>query len=101
MVLRKIDAMHERFGIGIGQCGDCPHFRSFLLGKRYFKCAVYGITHSEATDWRKKFTACGLIDKEKPDRYPIIDEIKYFREPEEIQCEGQITMEEILNVGKV
>ncbi len=28
------------------------------------KCTVYGATHSEASDWRKKYVACGMYDKE-------------------------------------
>ena len=97
MVARKIDAMYERFGIASGLCGNCPHFRTFQYVKTYFKCAAYGITPSEATDWRKSYPACGLITQELPDRMPVIDEIRYIREPEEIQCEGQIGMEELLN----
>lgn len=27
------------------------------------KCTVYGATHSEASDWRKKYEACGLYNK--------------------------------------
>lgn len=97
MIARKIDAMYERFGIASGLCGNCPHFRVEHWDKDYFKCAAYGISRSEATDWRKNYTACGLIDKPLPDRMPVIDDIRYIREPEEIQCEGQIGMEELLN----
>ena len=28
------------------------------------KCTVYGATHSEASDWRKKYVACGMYCKE-------------------------------------
>lgn len=28
------------------------------------KCTVYGATHIEASDWRKKYVACGLFCKE-------------------------------------
>lgn len=63
---RKIDAMHRLFGvIPEKRCEDCSN----LIKGRYHnmflrKCTVYGATHSEASDWRKKYVACGLFNKE-------------------------------------
>ena len=62
---RKIDAMHMLFGVlPDKRCEDCSH----LIKGRYHdmilrKCTVYGATHSEASDWRKKYVACGLFNK--------------------------------------
>ena len=47
------------------RCEDCSN----LIKGRYHnmflrKCMVYGATHSEASDWRKKYVACGLFNKE-------------------------------------
>jgi len=40
------------------QCRSCQHL---ICGGRirFFKCALYGDSASEATDWRKKWPACG------------------------------------------
>lgn len=62
---RKIDAMHTRFGmLPDKRCEDCSN----LIKGRYHnmflrKCMVYGATHSEASDWRKKYVACGMFNK--------------------------------------
>ena len=55
-MIRKIDEMHRRFGVlQDKRCEDCSN----LIKGRYHdmllrKCLVYGATHSEASDWRKK-----------------------------------------------
>ena len=61
---RKIVAMHRRFGIcDNGKCRDCNHLVSGLYrDRRYHKCELYGISHSEATDWRLSFQACGMFN---------------------------------------
>jgi len=44
------------------RCGDCQHM-IIKYGDQpatYFKCKFYGDSSSEATDWRKKYIACGL-----------------------------------------
>lgn len=65
MAARKINLMHQMFGTAAGKCGDCDH----LVEGRYHdrmlrKCEVYGLTHSEASDWAKRWNACGLFNKE-------------------------------------
>lgn len=65
MAVRKIDLMHQFFGNGEGVCKDCNHFlRVRYRGKAYRKCEVYGLTHSEASDWNASFPACGLFNNE-------------------------------------
>lgn len=58
--MKKIDLMHAMFGKAEGQCADCRHFEEHMYNRTYFKCRVYGVSRSEATDWRKKYPACGL-----------------------------------------
>ena len=94
---RKIELMHQLFGRREGHtCGECSNFISGrYCSKILRKCKVYGLTHSQASDWAKRWTACGLYDKEY-NRPPVIGMVKHnsFREkaPEE-PLEGQITME--------
>jgi len=45
------------------KCGECGHLITEGSEKGptvYFKCDLYGTSSSEATDWRKKYIACGL-----------------------------------------
>lgn len=43
-------------------CGKCKHLLSSGKNEPYFKCSRFGITASAATDWRKKWPACGLFE---------------------------------------
>lgn len=49
------------------KCGTCAHLVINLgnTGNRYFKCELYGITSGAATDFRKKWTACGKWEEKK------------------------------------
>lgn len=92
--MRKIDAMHHYYGYGCGTCESCPHFQDKgWYDKHYFKCRVYGTSNAESTDWRKGYTACGLIDKPFPeDERRIVDRIVASR-AEEKPIPGQMMME--------
>lgn len=62
--LKKIDLMHEMFGMADGSCSECEHFVKGWYHTRILrKCEIYGLTHSEATDWRQNYQACGLKNK--------------------------------------
>lgn len=65
MGTRKIELMHKLFGAAEGQkCKDCCHFLTGRYHDRiYHKCEVYGLTHSDASDWRNGFQACGLFNQ--------------------------------------
>ena len=90
-MLRKIDAMYDIYGKGVGICGNCPHFIERIWDRKYFKCGVYGDSHSESTDWRKNWAACGLIDKPFPkDEYRIV--YRLSRKRAEQPVEGQISL---------
>ena len=62
MSKRKIELMHEMFGKNEKYCcAECDHFRKINYhDKTYRKCEVYGLTRSEATDWKASNVACGL-----------------------------------------
>ena len=95
-MLRKIDAMHHYYGYGSGKCANCPHFSETIWDRKYFKCLVYGASRSEATDWRKGYPACGLIDKPFPDdETRIVDRIVRAKEIEQ-PLPGQCTIDEML-----
>lgn len=54
--------MRSKFGKGPegATCGQCEHlFVAGRPGKKFFKCDVYGASRSEASDFRKKWAACG------------------------------------------
>lgn len=62
--MRKIELMHHYFGRGEGQCRDCSHLQEGMYHDRVLrKCDVYGMTHSEASDWALKYPACGQKNK--------------------------------------
>lgn len=94
--LRKIELMHRLFGQREGHiCGECPHLRERRYDKVYRKCAVYGISASEATDWAKRWPACGMFGREYKGG-SVVKLVRYGqspREPEE-PLEGQISMME-------
>lgn len=95
---RKIDAMHRLFGeMPDKRCAYCKHFISGEYhDRRLFKCELYGLTHSEATDWRKSYTACGMYNMHVK-RSSWVDVLK--RKPQQAagalplegQCEMQLT----------
>ena len=78
---RKIQAMHKRFGTcGVLQCRDCCHLISGKYhDKRYHKCELYGMSHSEATDWRLSYQACGMYNVPQDMRWftPLFEQIKH------------------------
>ena len=46
-------------------CKNCKYFNEYTYNRTYFKCEKIGITHSSATDIRKKDIACNLYKEEK------------------------------------
>ncbi len=91
---RKIDAMHERFGQHEGKCIDCGNLKCRVYDKRYYKCAVYGISSSTATDWRLSWDACGMYNTLWTGR-PILDLIKHESKREPIlPPEGQLELDD-------
>ena len=61
--LAHLATMHARHGLAAKGvcCRDCSHLvRVQHGGTKALKCRRFGISHSEATDWRAKWAACGL-----------------------------------------
>ena len=96
MYVKKIDAMHSFYGHDHleRKCEECDHLiHGKYNGKWYYKCTVYGCSHSEATDWRKSYDACGLVDHDFPEHDKRIKDIlksEQIRTDEQIP--GQVTM---------
>lgn len=98
MAPQKIDLMHRQFGKCDGHtCGECSNLEKYRGNTRtYRKCKAYGVTDSEASDWAKRWLACGLFNKQWGDR-PIMRLVRPTRtDKEEMQntpLDGQISME--------
>lgn len=91
MTVRKIDLMHEMFGeISGKKCGECSNLVMHRYENTYYKCRCYGLSSSEATDFRKKWTACGLFNKEYNGN-PIVKMVTREKKPDE-QIEGQVSI---------
>ena len=67
LAIERQAVMVRKFGPGpIGRtCGDCAHLTAREYGRKYFKCTRYRVSRSAASDWRKKWAACGLF-RERP-----------------------------------
>lgn len=80
---RKINRMHALFGVEVGHtCGECCNFVSGQYRSKILrKCMVYGLTHSEASDWAKSWTACKMFGHEYSGR-PVIELRTEKHEPE-------------------
>lgn len=100
---RKITAMHDAYGLADPPhaCKECCHFRTYEYhNKRFFKCRAYGISFSEATDWRAKYRACGFFNQSMAGMYPLFERLKHeSRKEPEMQLEGQITIDDLLMGG--
>lgn len=98
MALRKIDLMHRLFGKCDGHtCGECSNLDEYQYTKRtYRKCKAYGNTDSEASDWAKRWIACGLFNNPWKDK-PIMRLVRPTRKDKEdmqnTPIDGQISME--------
>ena len=96
---KKIDLMHEMFGEDPEhKCADCENLISHTASKKWHKCSCYGNTSSEATDWRLKYTACGLFNMPYKGT-PIIEVKKHMPRAdtsETYKCEGQMSIEDYL-----
>lgn len=93
MALRKIEAMHKEFGTGDNLCKDCCHFQIHMANSRkVFKCECYGVTSSEASDWRKSYRSCGLFNQPY-DWIPYIEYLKHSpRKKKDLHYEGQMSL---------
>ena len=88
MTIRKIDLMHREFGFSPGhKCQYCDNLIVQQANRRYYKCEVYGVTDSEASDWRLSYDACGMYNCGYKGN-PIIRLVRGYPAPPE-QIDGQ------------
>lgn len=98
MAKRKIELMHSLFCKAYDEqgkcrkCKDCCHLKKYeYRGKRYYKCVPYGVTSSEASDWRLSYDACGLWGHEEYNGdIPIIKMVSGTKQEEQI--DGQMSL---------
>ena len=61
----RLVKMHTAYGKGPAgaTCKYCRHLIRIKPGANVFlKCELAGVSHSEATDWRAKWSACGKFE---------------------------------------
>ena len=93
MADRKITAMHREYGKDIAhRCADCPNLCIHATTSRtLYKCIAYGVSASAATDWAKRWTACGLCGKPiAADHVPLIKRLTRTKQQEK-PLDGQMT----------
>lgn len=90
---KKIALMHQQFGrCGVHSCKECTNFVKGRYHDRTLrKCQVYGLTHSEASDWAGKWPACGMFNREYSGR-PIIELRRGISKPPAEPLENQIAL---------
>lgn len=96
MALRKIDLMNRLFGVADGNaCRECSNFvKGKYHDRTLCKCRVYGMTHSEATDWAGRWQACVAFNRTL-NRQPVVHEVRQERKKEtnNAPLDGQISLE--------
>ena len=96
---RKIDLMHELYGTKEGEiCAECEHYlRIRHRDSNYRKCSIYGVTASEASDWKASYPACGLFPNEQPENGVSIIRLVCPERKQEEDIPGQMTLWEVAN----
>lgn len=87
--INRIRLMHKMFGEGEGHCKECSNLHSYEASRKYYKCAVYGISASEATDWRCRAICCGMKNREWNGN-PIYKSVE--RDKPDEQIDGQMSL---------
>lgn len=97
MANRKITAMHREYGKDCAhKCADCPNLFVYIANKTKtcYKCMAYGVSSSEASDWAKSWTACGMYGHpaRKGDT-PLFERLKHAKRKADVEpLDGQISM---------
>jgi len=77
-------------------CGECSNFCEFHnRNKKYFKCEIYGVTASEATDWRKSWVACKYFNSDPPE-IPLVKTRRGGRRKKNENVTGQLSLIEFM-----
>jgi hypothetical protein len=45
------------------KCGNCEHLKRYSQNATWFKCHKSRVTGSVASDWRRKWPACGIFKR--------------------------------------
>lgn len=65
---KRYKTMQQRHGTTEGKkCGDCIHCVAHRQSKTWYKCNLWIVSNSSATDIRLKDTACRLYESEVTD----------------------------------
>lgn len=96
MTDRKITAMHREYGKDTAhKCVNCQNFCIYATKNRMlYKCMAYGVSASAATDWSKRWTACGMYGHpaRKGDT-PLFERLKHAKRKADVEpLDGQISM---------
>lgn len=99
MSKRKTELMYEMFGKNEKYCcAECDHFRKINYhDKTYRKCEVYGLTRSEATDWKASNVACGLAPDKTYMGKNIVEMVTPHKDSDE-PVKGQMSIEDFPEV---
>lgn len=92
MANRKIVAMHREYGQDAAhRYADCPTLCIYATSSyTRHKCKAYGDSCSSATDWTKRWTACGLYGKPLPaDHVPLMKRLPRAKQQEK-PLDGQL-----------
>lgn len=89
-----IERMYEHFGKDHAhKCKDCDNLIYREQGRRWYKCAVYGVSACAATDWRINQTACGCFNEPYPENMREIKDLyKGIKANDDGPCEGQLEL---------
>ena len=92
--MKNIEIMHSMFGeLPEHKCGECSNLVTHTYNRSYNKCLVWGQSCSESSDWRKKWTACGMFCKDY-DGTTIKDYVKHSPKAyNDVQIEGQMRLD--------
>lgn len=96
MADRKITAMHRVYGQDDAhKCADCSNLCIYVTSSHtQYKCMAYGVSFSSATDWAKRWTACGMYGHpaRKGDT-PLFERLKHAKRKADVELlDGQISM---------
>ncbi len=90
--MKPIDIMHESFGVAAETCKTCSHLIRHRANRVWFKCEVWGESSCEKSDWRLKYQACGMYNKQYIGR-PLKDIVKHHPRTKVVeQVEGQLRL---------
>ena len=61
---KRFKTMKEIYGENSAHtCKECKHLIKLQYSKHYYKCSLWRVSHSTATDIRVRQTACNMFEK--------------------------------------